>query len=95
MVFPYGERLPQLPAVEVLLCGVKRWRVERRYERADFLRDILIGLWPGLRITQSPGGKVSLWHYPSPPFSEQFHFANYLEFIANSETESRTHAITA
>jgi hypothetical protein len=80
---PFEWTQPQLPALRLLCRGIEANRQAGRYAEADFLRSLLLGLDEGMRVTQDAGGKVSLWHWPEPPFTEQFHYANYGEFIAN------------
>jgi len=74
-----------LPSIRSQLQELKRARVSKDYMAADAIRESLLHLDSGMKINISPAGKISLWHWPAPPFTGQFHFCNYGEFIANSE----------
>lgn len=61
-------------------------RASEQYKWADDLRKTLLTLDEGMRITQN-AEKITLWHWPKPPFTGELHYANYGEFVANSEPE--------
>lgn len=84
---PLSRLFPILPMIRQTLREIKHYRGLRDYCCADVARDNLLKLDNGMKITQDPSGRVTLWHWPNPPFTDQFHYANYGEFIANSEEE--------
>jgi hypothetical protein len=73
-----------LPAIREILRDIESARANKNWAVADEDRDYLLSLDTGVRITQSRDGKISMFHWPSPPFEKQFHYCNYGEFIANS-----------
>ena len=74
-----------LPSIRERLRHMKEARVKNEWPHADAIRDSLLSMDTGMKITVAKTGKVTLWHFPNPPFFDQFHFCNYGEFIANSE----------
>lgn len=64
---------------------MKLARSVRDWKRADQIRDNILAMDNGMKITVTKENKVSLWHFPNPPFFDQLHYCNYGEFIANSE----------
>ena len=82
---PFSEVQKLLPMIRGCLRRIKQARIDKGFKTADQFRHSLLIMDSGMRITIDKNGKVSLWHYPDPPFSNQFHYCNYNEFIANSE----------
>ena len=80
---PY--RADQIAGYAAICRAIKENRRTRKFEIADFLRSWLLGIDTGMRVTIDRAGKVSLFHWPEPAFDDQFHYANYGEFQANSE----------
>ena len=74
-----------LPSIRMQLRYMKLARSVRDWHRADQIRDLLLRFDSGMKITVAKDGKVTLWHFPNPPFFDQLHYCNYGEFIANSE----------
>lgn len=74
-----------LPKIRERLRFIKLARAYREWALADAVRDELLALDNGFKISVDRDGRVTLWHWPNPPFTNQFHSANYGEFIANSE----------
>ena len=78
------ETLPRLPRIHQTLREIEIARKSKNWTETDALRDSLLAIDSGMEIRYHPNGKVSLWHVPNPAFTDQFHYANVGEFIANS-----------
>lgn len=84
-VIPYREIAPLLPSIRARLKHIAEARQDKNWAVADAIRDALLSIDTGMKITVTKENKVTLWHWPDPPFGGHYHYANYGEFIANSE----------
>jgi hypothetical protein len=84
---PFRKIAPELPSFRRNLRAIKLAREAEDWKVADLIRKELLAVDDGMKVTISKDGKVSLWHWPNPPFSDHLHYCNYGEFIANSEEE--------
>lgn len=72
-----------LSDIKKTLVEIKTFRNRKEYKEADVLRQHLLRLDQGMRITQTETC-ITLWHWPVPAFSGEYHYCNYGEFVANS-----------
>lgn len=72
-------------ALRLVCRNIRDARLSRNWTFADSLRNALLAVDNGMKICFNRDNKVSLWHWPNPPFTDHLHYCNFGEFIANSE----------
>jgi hypothetical protein len=80
------HKLLDLPEIRKKLRLIHVAQKDADYATADDIRKELLGIDPGMRIAQNRD-RVSLWHFPDPPFTGAYSMCNFGEFIANSLEE--------
>jgi hypothetical protein len=80
------HKLLDLPEIRKKLRLIHVAQKDADYATADDIRKELLSLDPGMKIAQNRD-RVSLWHFPDPPFTGAYSMCNFGEFIANSLEE--------
>ena len=80
------HKLLDLPEIRKTLRRIYVAQKDADYATADALRKGLLSIDSGMRVAQNRD-RVSLWHFPDPPFTGAYSMCNFGEFIANSLEE--------